>query len=82
MEPLLKIDSLNSLSTGDLSGDLNRMELPSGHDKFVMALADFISDPSLSTPLTVGLYSRWVTGKSVVLQRIFGKSELHIDSSE
>lgn len=75
MEHLLSVDSLYSLSTtGDLSGDLHRMELPSGHDKFVMALADFISDPSLSTPLTVGLYSRWGTGKSVILQRIYGES--------
>ena len=49
------------------------MELPSGHDKFVMALADFISDPSLSTPLTIGLYSRWSTGKSIILQRIYGE---------
>ncbi|XP_065058902.1 kinase D-interacting substrate of 220 kDa B-like isoform X2 [Rhopilema esculentum] len=55
----------------DLSADISRMELPSGQDKFVMALADFISDPSLSTPLTVGLFSRWGTGKSVILQRIY-----------
>lgn len=73
MEHLLSIESVNSLFAGDFSGDINRMELPSGHDKFVMALADFISDPSLSTPLTVGLYSRWGTGKSIILQRIYGE---------
>jgi len=61
----------------DFSGDINRMELPSGHDKFVMALADYISDPSLSTPLTVGLYSRWGSGKSIILQRIYEQLKVY-----
>eukprot|EP00794_Sanderia_malayensis_P007197 gene7197-8003_t len=69
-EALINLDLLGLSSTGELSADINRMELPSGQDSFVMALADFISDPSLSTPLTVGLYSRWGTGKSVILSRI------------
>ncbi len=72
-EPLVNVDLLGLSSTGELSADINRMELPSGQDSFIMALADFISDPSLSTPLTVGLYSRWGAGKSVILNRIQGK---------
>ena len=73
MEHLISTDSFDFTSVGDLSADINRMELPSGQDTFVMALADFVSDPSLSTPLTVGLYSRWGTGKSIILQRIYGE---------
>ena len=80
MEHSLDTNSVNLLSTGDFSGDINRMELPSGHDKFVMALADYISDPSLSTPLTVGLYSRWGSGKSIILQRIYGEFLHNLDT--
>ena len=72
LNPLIAIDVLGLSSTGELTADINRMELPDGEEKYAMALADFVGDPSLSAPLTVGLYSRWGAGKSVILNRIQG----------
>ncbi len=72
-QPLVTLDLLGLSSAGEFNADLNRMELPSGQGSFIMALADFIGDPSLATPLTVGLYSRWGAGKSVILHRIQGE---------
>ncbi|KAK7097954.1 kinase D-interacting substrate of 220 kDa B-like [Littorina saxatilis] len=41
-----------------------------GYDIYSSALADILSDPSLSTPITVGLYAKWGSGKSFLISKL------------
>ena len=41
-----------------------------GYDLYSSALADILTEPSLSTPITVGLYARWGSGKSFLLKKL------------
>ncbi|XP_041358617.1 kinase D-interacting substrate of 220 kDa B-like [Gigantopelta aegis] len=41
-----------------------------GYEIYSCALADILSDPSLVTPITVGLYAKWGSGKSFLLGRL------------
>ena len=41
-----------------------------GYDLYGSALADMLSEPSLSMPMTVGLYAKWGSGKSFLLQKL------------
>lgn len=44
-----------------------------GYDLYSSALADILSEPSLSMPITVGLYAKWGSGKSFLLKKLKGK---------
>ena len=44
-----------------------------GYDIYSSALADILSDPSLNTPITVGLYAKWGSGKSFLLGKLQSK---------
>lgn len=46
-----------------------------GYDLYSSALADILSEPSLSMPISVGLYARWGSGKSFLLGKLEGKWE-------
>ena len=46
-----------------------------GYDLYSSALADILSEPSLSTPITVGLYAKWGSGKSFLLNKLRGSSQ-------
>ena len=50
--------------------DLEKQELPDQQDQFMTTVADFLIEPSLTIPMTAGLYSRWGSGKSVHVQRL------------
>uniref|UniRef100_A0A146L198 Kinase D-interacting substrate n=1 Tax=Lygus hesperus TaxID=30085 RepID=A0A146L198_LYGHE len=41
-----------------------------GYDLYSSALADVLSDPSLSMPITVGLFAKWGSGKSFLLNKL------------
>ncbi|XP_014273864.1 kinase D-interacting substrate of 220 kDa isoform X5 [Halyomorpha halys] len=41
-----------------------------GYDLYSAALADMLSEPSLSMPITVGLYAKWGSGKSFLLGKL------------
>ncbi|XP_066149832.1 kinase D-interacting substrate of 220 kDa B [Euwallacea fornicatus] len=41
-----------------------------GYDLYSSALADILSEPSLSMPITVGLYAKWGSGKSFLLTKL------------
>ncbi|KAF5273996.1 hypothetical protein FQA39_LY01111 [Lamprigera yunnana] len=41
-----------------------------GYDLYSSALADILSEPSLSMPITVGLYAKWGSGKSFLLNKL------------
>lgn len=41
-----------------------------GYDLYSSALADVLSEPSLSMPITVGLYAKWGSGKSFLLNKL------------
>jgi ankyrin repeat-rich membrane spanning protein len=45
-----------------------------GYDLYSGALAEILSEPSLHTPITVGLYAKWGSGKSFLLAQL--KSEM------
>ncbi|KAG5674401.1 hypothetical protein PVAND_004375 [Polypedilum vanderplanki] len=41
-----------------------------GYGLYSSALADVLSEPTLSTPITVGLYAKWGSGKSFLLTKL------------
>lgn len=41
-----------------------------GYELYSSALADILSEPSLSTPITVGLYAKWGSGKGFLLNKL------------
>ena len=41
-----------------------------GYDLYGSALADILTEPSLSMPITVGLYAKWGSGKSFLLRKL------------
>lgn len=41
-----------------------------GYDVYSSALAEILSEPSLHTPITVGLYAKWGSGKSFLLLQL------------
>ncbi|KAL3268833.1 hypothetical protein HHI36_007925 [Cryptolaemus montrouzieri] len=41
-----------------------------GYDLYSSALADMLSEPSLSMPISVGLYAKWGSGKSFLLNKL------------
>lgn len=43
-----------------------------GYELYSSALADMLSEPSLSMPITVGLYAKWGSGKSFLLGKLRG----------
>ena len=38
-----------------------------GYDLYSSALAEILSEPSLNTPITVGLYAKWGSGNLIYL---------------
>ncbi|CAF3425386.1 unnamed protein product [Rotaria sp. Silwood1] len=46
-----------------------------GYDLYSSALAEILSEPSLRTPITVGLYAKWGSGKSALLTHL--KDEMY-----
>ncbi|KAF4522837.1 hypothetical protein B566_EDAN008099 [Ephemera danica] len=41
-----------------------------GYDLYSSALADFMSDPLMTMPITVGLFAKWGSGKSFLLSKL------------
>lgn len=41
-----------------------------GYDLYSSALADILSEPTLTTPITIGLYAKWGSGKSFLLNKV------------
>lgn len=41
-----------------------------GYELYSSALADVLSEPTLTTPITVGLYAKWGSGKSFLLAKL------------
>ncbi|CAI9732185.1 kinase D-interacting substrate of 220 kDa-like [Octopus vulgaris] len=41
-----------------------------GYEIYSSALADVLSEPSLSMPITVGLYAKWGSGKSFLINKL------------
>lgn len=62
-----------------ISGRLNTNEDNEnmlGYDLYSSALADMLSEPSLSMPITVGLYAKWGSGKSFLLNKLKGNASV------
>ena len=60
-------------------GSLNASDAENllGYEIYSCALADILSDPSLITPITVGLYAKWGSGKSFLLGKLTGQFTVH-----
>ncbi len=43
-----------------------------GYDIYSNVLADILCEPNLSLPLNIGLYAKWGSGKSFLLNRMKG----------
>lgn len=41
-----------------------------GYELYSSTIADVLSEPSLHTPITVGLFARWGSGKSFLISRL------------
>lgn len=68
----------------DVTGRLNTNEDNEnllGYDLYSSCLADILSEPSLSLPISVGLYAKWGSGKSFLLDKLQGKIERHLTLS-
>ncbi|XP_013405625.1 kinase D-interacting substrate of 220 kDa B isoform X2 [Lingula anatina] len=50
--------------------NLNQTERDENFDLYSSALADCLSEPTLHTPITVGLFAKWGSGKSILLERL------------
>lgn len=62
---------LNSKLLFRLIGQLNMTEDSIlGYDLYSSALSEMLSEPSLHTPITVGLYAKWGSGKSFLLSQL------------
>ncbi|CAB3406257.1 unnamed protein product [Caenorhabditis bovis] len=53
----------------------DKMENVMGYDVYSNVLADIVCEPSLSLPLTIGLYAKWGSGKSTLLTKL--KEAMH-----
>ncbi|PAV64255.1 hypothetical protein WR25_13293 [Diploscapter pachys] len=51
------------------------MDTMMGYDVYSNVLADIVCEPSLSLPLTIGLYAKWGSGKSILLSKL--KESMH-----
>ncbi|GFS27735.1 kinase D-interacting substrate of 220 kDa [Elysia marginata] len=53
-------------------GNLNATDAENllGYEIYSSALADILSEPSLITPITMGLYAKWGSGKSFLLDKL------------
>ncbi|KAL3090157.1 hypothetical protein niasHS_006609 [Heterodera schachtii] len=54
---------------GPIGSDVGMKSL-FGFDSYSDVLADVVCDPNLPLPLTIGLYAKWGSGKSLLLPRI------------
>lgn len=67
-KPLLsQVYGANRLNTNEDNEDIL------GYDLYSSTLADMLSAPSVSMPITVGLYARWGSGKNFLLKNLTGK---------
>ena len=59
-----------------LTGKLNASDAENllGYEIYSSALADILSEPGLMTPITMGLYAKWGSGKSFLLDKLRGGS--------
>ncbi|VDM52189.1 unnamed protein product [Angiostrongylus costaricensis] len=54
---------------GPIDAD-QQMDTMLGYDVYSNVLADIVCEPSLSLPLTIGLYAKWGSGKSILLAKL------------
>lgn len=68
-------DIINEIFAGRLNTNEDNENML-GYDLYSSALADILSEPSLSMPITVGLYAKWGSGKSFLLSKLRGMLNL------
>lgn len=73
MQKLIFASSAENMSPESDLPDMTGPALPGNYDLYSSALADILSEPTLVPPLTVGLYAKWGSGKSLLLQRLESK---------
>ena len=68
-EGQLERDAVQQKATSDMPIQ-NISEDKLGFDVYVNALRDFIASPETSTPLTIGIYATWGSGKSSLMRMV------------
>jgi len=63
-----------------LIGNLNADETVQGYEVYSSTIADVLSEPSLHTPITVGLFARWGSGKSFLIGRLRSMFSVYVHS--
>ena len=48
-----------------------------GYELYSSSIADVLSEPSLNTPITVGLYAKWGNGKSYMIEDLISECILY-----
>ena len=56
-------------------GNLDNNDAIRGYEVYSSTIADVLSEPTLTTPITVGLYAKWGSGKSLVIGQLVGTSK-------
>ena len=44
-----------------------------GYEVYSSTIADVLSEPSLHTPITLGLYAKWGSGKSFLISKLISQ---------
>ena len=66
-KPILsQLFGARKLNTNETTSSENML----GYELYGSALANILAEPSLSLPITVGLYAKWGSGKSLLLSRL------------
>ena len=66
---LKRARTLYCSSIGHLN-TIENSEIMAGYDRYSSIIADVLCQPALSTPITVGLFAKWGSGKSFILERL------------
>ena len=63
---LSQLFGARKLNTNETSGPENLL----GYELYGAALANILAEPSLSLPITVGLYAKWGSGKGLIINKL------------
>ena len=63
-------------------GHLNAEDSIQGYDIYSSTIADVLSDPALRTPICVGLYAKWGSGKSFLIERLQSRLYFYYPAQE
>ncbi|XP_035682320.1 kinase D-interacting substrate of 220 kDa B-like [Branchiostoma floridae] len=67
---------------GSLKSDSHFEEDSLGYRVYAKTVADILTDESTTMPITVGIYARWGTGKSFILNQVKNEIDANIEKAD